>query len=302
MPRASLPSRGRGAHRGLAGAPARPARAWWNGGAPPPGARLAGIRRRVWEIVGGARAGDAASHRFESGILLLIALNVVAVLLQSVKEVEARLAAPFHAFELFSVLVFSVEYLARLWSCVEDPRYQDPVRGRIRHALRPLALVDLLAILPFFVFFSAVDLRVLRAARLFRLVRLLKAGRYLAALVLLRRVLQARREELVMAGALMAVLLVMASSAMYFAENAAQPDKFSSIPASMWWAVATLTTVGYGDVYPVTPLGRLAASCISVLGIGFFALPTAILGSGFAEAVRAIKDPRRCPHCGEEIG
>lgn len=164
--------------------------------------------------------------------------------------------------------------------------------------LRPLALIDLLAIAPFFIPAAAFDLRFLRAMRLFRLVRLLKAGRYITALGLFRRVMREKREELVLSLALMAVLLIVSSSVMYYAENGAQPDKFSSIPASMWWAVATLTTVGYGDVIPQTEVGRLAAGLISIVGIGLFALPTAILGAGFVEAVQARREPAACPHCG----
>jgi voltage-gated potassium channel len=263
--------------------------------------RVAELRARVWVVVDGVPDESVASHRFESCILLLIALNVTAVILQSVRDIDLRYARPFHLFELFSVAVFAAEYLARIWSCTVDPRFRHPIRGRLRFMRGPLALIDLLSILPFFVSLAAVDLRVLRAARLFRLVRLLKAGEHIAALALLKRVLRDKREELVMAGVLMSILLVIAASVMYFAENAAQPDRFSSIPQSMWWAVATLTTVGYGDVYPVTPLGRLAAACISVLGIGFFALPTAILGSGFAEAMKAAHRPHRCPHCGGEV-
>lgn len=259
------------------------------------------LRARVWEIVDAPHNGDPVERGFEMSILVLILLNVAAVVLQSVRALELRFGTAFYAFEVFSVAVFSAEYLARLWSCVEDPRFRGAVRGRIRLVRRPMAVIDLLSILPFFVLFTVVDLRVLRAARLFRLVRLLKAARYIAALSLIRTVVRAKREELVLAGALMAVLLVIASSVIYYVENAAQPEKFSSIPASMWWAVATLTTVGYGDVYPVTPIGRLAGACISIAGIGFFALPTAILGAGFAEAVKTRRSPHCCPHCGREI-
>ncbi len=258
-------------------------------------------RERVWEIVEVARAGDAASRRFDMGILSLIALNVLAVVLQSVPEIESRFARPFFVFEAFSVAVFSVEYLARLWSCVEDPEFRRPILGRIRFALRPMVVIDLLAILPFLVSFAAFDLRILRAFRLLRLVRLLKATRYIAAARHFRTVLETKREEMVLTTGLMMVLLVITASVMYFAENAAQPDKFGSIPASLWWAVATLTTVGYGDVYPVTPLGRVAAGFIAILGIGFFALPTAILGSGFVEAIESDKKDNTCPHCGGEL-
>ena len=257
------------------------------------------MRRRVWESVDTVRPGDVASRRFELFSLALIALNVAAVVLESVGSLQQRFGTAFAAFEACSVLIFLGEYAARLWACVEDPRSHGPVRGRLRYVVRPLALIDLLAILPFFATLGTVDMRVLRALRLFRLVRLLKLGRYMAALTLLQRVVHAKRAELVMSTALTSVLLIVASSIMYFAEYEAQPDKFSSIPASMWWAVSTLTTVGYGDVYPVTVLGRVAGGFLSLLGIGLFALPTAILGSGLVEAVQSIRPPQPCPHCGK---
>jgi voltage-gated potassium channel len=254
-------------------------------------------RHRVWHIVEAPKEGERADA-FDVFIMVLIAFNVIAVILQSIRSVDLRYSRVFAAFEVFSVAVFTVEYGLRLWSCTADQRFRDPFLGRLKCAARPLTLIDLAAILPFFVTFATVDLTILRAARLFRLVRLLKATRYIAALQLFRRVFHAKREELVLTSALMLVLLVMASSVMYVAENPVQPDKFSSIPASMWWAVATLTTVGYGDIYPVTPLGKLAAGALAILGIGFFALPTAIIGSGFVEAVQERKKPGVCPHCG----
>jgi voltage-gated potassium channel len=259
------------------------------------------MRRRVWEIMESARPDDVASRRFQFFILGLIAFNVAAVVLESVASVEARFGAAFTVIEAFSVLVFLAEYAARLWSCVEDPRFRRTVHGRLRYALRPLALVDLLVILPFLATLGTADMRVLRTLRLFRLLSLLKVGRYLAALTVLRRVVRDKRAELVMSALLTAVLLIVASSVMYFAESDAQPEKFSSIPASMWWAVATLTTVGYGDVYPVTVLGRVAGGFLAFLGIGLFALPTAILGSGLVEAVQNARPPQTCCHCGKPL-
>ena len=267
---------------------------------PVPAARTS-ARRRVWQIVENARPGDVAGRRFELFILALIALNVAAVVLESVAYVEERFGAAFVVFEACSVLVFVGEYAARLWSCVEDPRSRGAVRERLRFIVRPLALVDLMAIAPFFATMGTADMRVLRALRLLRLVRLLKLGRYLAALTVLQRVVYAKRAELVMSSALTSVLLIVASSIIYFAEYEAQPDKFSSIPASMWWAVSTLTTVGYGDVYPVTVLGRVAGGFLALLGIGLFALPTAILGSGLVEAVQRARPPADCPHCGKPL-
>lgn len=259
------------------------------------------IRQRTWKIVESAEAGDRMSGNFDIFILTLIFLNVIAVVLESVPALETRFAGGFAAFEVMSVAVFSLEYLVRLWSCVEDPRFAQPLWGRIRFLLRPLPLIDLLAILPFFLSFATVDLRFLRALRLLRLIRVVKAARYVAAMQLFGYVVRVKREELILTSGLMLVLLIVASAVMYFAESGAQPDKFSSIPASMWWAVATLTTVGYGDIYPLTVLGKTAAALISIVGIGFFALPTAIIGSGLVEAMQEQKSPQVCPHCGKAL-
>lgn len=259
------------------------------------------IRRRVWEIVETARPGDMASRYFDVFLLVLVILNVLAVVLQSVREVELAFGRQFVIFELFSVAVFSLEYLLRVWACVEDQRFTGAIRGRLRFAVTPMSIIDLLAILPTILAAGSLDLRVLRALRLVRLLRVAKAMRYVAALMLFRTVVRSKREELVLTTGLMLTLLLLASSLIYFAENTAQPDKFSSIPASMWWAVATLTTVGYGDVYPVTAAGKVAGACVAILGIGFFALPTAIIGAGFVDALKDLKAPRVCPHCARPI-
>lgn len=259
-------------------------------------------RKRTREIVEVAAPGDRASQVFDISILALIFLNVVAVIADSVDAVHRQWGAALHVFEVVSVAIFTVEYLARLWSCTADPRYEAAFRGRIRFALGPMSVVDLLAIAPFYLPFVGVDLRSLRTLRLFRLVRVAKVGRYYSSLRLIKHVFRSKREELVLTTALMAMLLVVASTLLYFCENAEQPEVFSSIPATMWWAVATLTTVGYGDKYPITVLGKLFAGSIAVLGIGMFALPTAIIGAGFVEEIQRTKEPSEtCPHCGREV-
>jgi voltage-gated potassium channel len=258
-------------------------------------------RHRTWEFLEATKEGDAAGRAFGIFILILIFLNVIAVVLQSEPSLDRRFSAQFYAFELFSVAVFSIEYSGRLWSCVENRRFAHPLLGRLRFVFTPLAIVDLVAIVPFFAGLTSVDLRFVRALRLVRLARIAKAGRYVTALRLFGKVFRAKREELILISGLVLMLLVMAASIMYFAENEAQPEKFSSIPASMWWAVATLTTVGYGDVYPITAVGKIAGALVAILGIGFFALPTAIIGSGFVEAIQESKRPKNCPHCGNPI-
>jgi voltage-gated potassium channel len=258
-------------------------------------------RKRTWEIVEAAGVGDAASRIFDVGIIVLVFLNVAAVIVGTVPSVSARWGRPLRVFEIVSVIVFTLEYAARLWSCTVDERFKHPVLGRVRCALQPMLIIDLLAVLPFYFPFMGVDLRGLRALRLLRILRIAKVGRYYSSLDLIKQVVRAKKEELVLTFALLMLLLVMSSSVLYYCENSAQPETFSSIPATMWWAVATLTTVGYGDIYPVTVMGKVCASAIAILGIGVFALPTGILGAGFVEAIQERKiqpQPGTCPLCG----
>lgn len=245
----------------------------------------AGIRARTWQIVEIARPGDRTSRAFDFGIRALILLNVVAVVLETVPELAAAASGLFTAFEAFSVAVFSVEYLARVWSAVEHPDYgrSGSLLGRLRFAVTPLAVVDLLAVLPSLLPMLGFDLRLLRGIRLFRLVRILKLTRYSRSLQMLGRVFRRAREQLLLTLSGVAFVLLVASSAMYYAEHAVQPEQFSSIPEAMWWGVVTLTTLGYGDVYPVTLLGRIMGGVFALSGILLVALPTAILGAAFVE-------------------
>lgn len=258
------------------------------------------IRKRIWEILEAAEEGDTASRCFDVFILSLIFLNVAAVILVSVESLEKSYEAHFYLFEVFSVVVFSCEYLARVWSCATDARYKRAVLGRLRFALTPMAIIDLLAVLPFFIGLIGIDLRFMRALRLFRIVRLAKVGRYMKALQLLSRVLRNKREELILTLGMMLLLLIVASCLMYYVENPVQPAQFPDIPHTMWWAVATFTTVGYGDIYPVTGFGKFLAGVVSILGIGLFALPTGVLGAGFVEEMQK-KRAQQCPHCGKII-
>lgn len=257
--------------------------------------RTGSLRRRTWDVVEIARPGDRASRAFDIGIRALILLNVFAVVLETVPELEAAAGGLFAAFEAFSVAIFSVEYLARVWSSVESPRYagSGAVAGRLRFAATPLALIDLLAVLPSFLPMLGFDLRLLRGVRLFRLVRILKLTRYSRSLQTLGRVFRRARDQLVLTLSGVAFVLLVASSAMYYAEHAVQPEQFSSIPEAMWWGVVTLTTLGYGDVYPVTLLGRIMGGVFALSGILLVALPTAILGAAFVEEMTAEDQPER---------
>lgn len=262
------------------------------------------IKQRVWEIVEAAQSGDTVSRVFDIFLVSIILLNVIAVIFGSVIAIQQQYGPELYVFEVFSVSIFTVEYIARLWSCTVLEQYRSPIMGRLRFALRPFLIIDLLAILPFFLPFLGMDLRVVRALRIVRLLRILKLGRYNSALREIGRAISSKREELILTTIVLVLLLIISSSLMYFAENQAQPEAFPDIPSAMWWSVVTLTTVGYGDVYPITLAGKVLASVIAVLGIGMVALPTGIIGASFVEGVeqkRKKKTSIKCPHCGGKI-
>jgi voltage-gated potassium channel len=263
---------------------------------------MSSVKRRIYEIVEREARGDRASRLFDLSLLTLILLNIVAVCAETVKPWYRAVPHLFDAFYAVSVAIFSVEYLVRLWVITENPRYRHPVWGRLRFAVTPLALIDLLAVVPWYLPLLRADLRFLRSARFVRLLRVAKVGRYSLAVRALGGVLREKREELAVSAVIMGLLLLCSAGVMYFVEHAAQPDKFSSVPEAMWWAVTTVTAVGYGDVYPVTPLGKVLGSLIAILGVGVFALPAGILCAGFIQHVEAQKKPRRiCPHCHKPV-
>lgn len=259
-------------------------------------------KERTWAILDTQRKNDQSSHWIHGVILTLIVFSIIAVAVDSVRGIHAQFDHFFDVFEIITVAVFTVEYLARVWSCTVDPRFAHPVWGRLRFMATPMAVIDLLAILPFYITVVDVDLRFIRAFRLVRLARIAKMGRYTEASGLLVRVLRAKKEELALTMSFLLILALICASLMYYAEGNVQPDKFPNIPAAMWWSIITITTIGYGDVYPITPIGKLIGVFTALLGILMIALPTGVFGAAFVEELNRKKtEPRKCPHCGEVI-
>lgn len=233
-------------------------------------------------------------------IYTLIFLNVAVLIVSSYHRIQQQWSLFFYGFEVFSVLAFTLEYLLRLWTADLLERYEGPAwKKRLRFVFSFLGLVDLLAILPFYLpMVMVVDLRMLRILRLFRLLRIFKMKRFSRSMRTLRDVMVECRTDLSVTLLVAFVLLLISSTLMYYVEGEAQPDKFASIIHSFWWSVATLTTVGYGDIYPVTGLGKFLSAIIALIGIGFVALPTGIISSAFIERIKNREVRCTCPNCG----
>ncbi|MFC0186245.1 voltage-gated potassium channel [Pseudarcicella hirudinis] len=264
------------------------------------------LRKKVYSILEVTREKKKGlAWFFDIFLLTIISLNTVAIILHTVKSIRQETDVFFVGFETFSVIFFSIEYLLRVWVCVENPKFQNPVWGRLRYMVSFTAIIDFLAIFPFYVSHFTTGSGLIRILRLFRIFRLFKFTRYIHALRVFENVFREKREELILSFVLMLFMLIISSSIMFYVEHDAQPKVFSSIPATLWWGVSTITTVGYGDTFPITPLGKFFAGVIAVSGVVMIALPTGILTSGFSEHIssrRKETHPHKfCPHCGKEI-
>lgn len=249
-------------------------------------------RTKLYELLDDQ--GDSIPSRiFHVLLIILILSNVVAVVLESHKPTGESYAFYFHWFEAVSVLIFTVEYLGRIWICVEEQRNKgvSAFRARVKYLFSPMGMIDLLAIAPFYLsMFVSIDLRYFR---LLRMLRLLKLAHYFKGLDVFLTVLAREFATIASAVFTVVVFVIMSASLMYALERQAQPELFSSIPDALWWAVVTMTTVGYGDVTPVTAGGRLLATLIMLLGVGLVALPAGMLAARFGEELQSRKDQMR---------
>lgn len=238
-------------------------------------------RGRVFEILERGRRDEVASRAFDIAIVALILANVAAAVIGTVSWIGAAYGEALRVFDTVCVAVFMAEYAARLWTAPEHPalRHLPPVMARARLAATPLMIVDLVAILPFFIELAAgVDLRVIR---LLRIVRFYRLARYVPALATIGRVVAAEWRPLLGSAVLFLGLLLFTAVLMNLAEGDLQPDRLGDVPSAMWWAIVTLSTVGYGDVVPITPFGKIVAGLTMLLGIMFIALPVGIIATGF---------------------
>ena len=265
------------------------------------------IKLAIFNIIEPSK-GSVASKIFDFLIIFLIVINIIFVIAETF-DIPDTPRKVMYIIEAVSVIIFSIEYILRVWtSDLLYPEYR-PLKARFKYIFSFMALVDLIAILPFYLpLLIPLDLRVLRIVRVFRLLRIFKINRYTKALGLIAQVFKNKASQLISSMMVVGILIVIASVLMYNIESTAQPDAFSNAVETMWWAVATLTTVGYGDVYPVTPAGRILATIIAFLGIGMVAVPTGIITAGFTELIEKEKskgkdkdEKKYCPYCGHNL-
>jgi voltage-gated potassium channel len=250
-------------------------------------------RAQLFAILHAPDAGNPTARWVNYVLAALIVANAISVTLETVPGIDSTLIRALRWFEALSTGVFIIEYAARIWTCVEQQHLSRPVWGRLRFARQPLSLLDLLAIVTYW---TPWDLRFLRVVRLVRLLKVFHLYEFEAALDRLTVSLSRRKELLLVSVVLMALFVYLAASLLYQIEHRRQPEVFSSVPATFWWATVTFNTIGYGDMVPLTPFGRLFAGLVSVFGIGVFALPTAIVIAAIIES-SATGTPYVCEVC-----
>lgn len=262
------------------------------------------VKKRVFDVI--QNSEGTAGKAFDLFIIALIIISVVSIIADTF-TLPKSVKSIFYYTDLISIIIFTIEYVLRIWVSDLIRPEMKPAKARLRYAFSFMALIDLLSILPFYVpLMVHLDLRVLRMLRMIRLLRIFKVSRYTSALATIADVFKRKSSQLISSTFVVSILMVISSVLMYNVEHQAQPEVFKNAFSGLWWAVSTFTTVGYGDIYPVTTSGRVLSAIIALLGIGLVAVPTGIISAGFIETVDETKqnddEKKYCPYCGHDLG
>ena len=266
------------------------------------------IKKKIFDVIEPSDQGSKASKIFDVSIITLIIINVALVVADTFDAI-GEFRGIFYVIEYFSVAVFTVEYILRLWTADLLHPDQSKAKAYIRYIFSFMALIDLTAILPFYLpFLFSHDLIVVRSLRIARIFRLFKFNRYTDVLSDIGAVFKKKAGQLISSTFVVFLMMLITSVLMYNVEHAAQPDKFTNTFDALWWTIATITTVGYGDIYPITMSGQILSGITALLGIGLVAIPTGIIAAGFMEQTKQAKDEKDtfdkkcfCPYCGNRI-
>jgi voltage-gated potassium channel len=254
------------------------------------------LKKRIFGILE-PRGTD--SRLFDFFIITLIILNIIAFTLETIPEISKNHNLSFEYFEIFSIVVFSIEYILRVWTCDLGKDFKNPIMDRFRYMLTPFALIDLMAILPFYLPMVQPNLIFIRGIRLLRIFRVLKLTRYAESARILGKVIRGKSSFLAVLFFTNLIMLVLTSGAMYLAEHDAQPEVFTNMLTSFWFGIETLSGIGYGDMIPQTPLGRIFGFIILTLGVEMYVIPVGIITSGLIEEFTKEKCEVICPHCNQ---
>lgn len=258
------------------------------------------MKQTIYNII--RKHGKGPLNRwFNFTIIFLIILSLVEIILESFEEFQLKHKVWLNIIEDTTVIVFTIEYLLRLYTADMSYKKLTPFKARLKFIFSGEGIVDLLAILPFYLPLLGFDFRFLRTLRLVRLLRIFKINRYTNSLSILKSVFKDKLPDIGVAFFLLIIFLLITSVLMYYVEKDAQPENFPNIVASFWWSIITLTTIGYGDVVPITTVGKIITGFISVISIGIIAIPTGIISSGFISKLEEKKRKNYCPHCGEKL-
>ncbi|MBN1431476.1 MAG: ion transporter [Methanomicrobiaceae archaeon] len=279
-------------------------------------------RQKVYNILNRGISGYRPGEQFNTLMFLFITIIIINVIIQTVPGIPENIFLFGRLLDSLAVFVFTAEYILRAWVCIEDPEYQSKktadtaVFGRLRYMASGMAIIDLVSLFWFYLPFFFPEQDVYAMIGILKFFTIFKLVRYSPSLHIIVRVFNAKKRQLAMMLYIILFMLIVTSAVMFYIEHQAQPEKFASIPDSMWWAIITLTTVGYGDVYPITPLGKFFGGLAALFGIGLIALPTGILASAFMEEVSNDEDEDiveddirdieeeilcKCPGCGHEF-
>ncbi len=263
------------------------------------------LKLKVYEIIEYTGKPFSWNWIYDVLLIVMVLLNAAAIMIESLDSVYEIYHKKLIWFETFSVCFFASDYFLRVWSITENSRFQHPVRGRLKYMLTPMAMIDLFAFFPYFLAMYIQDFEYVKLFAILRFFRFLKVVRYIKAVKIFGNVLKNKQHELSFSFVFILFVLLLVSTLMYYVEHEAQPEDFKSIPHTMWWAVATLTTVGYGDVVPVTTTGKILGGIIAILGIGLVAIPSGIMAAGFTEEIRKERELTNhkhfCPYCGNRL-
>lgn len=265
------------------------------------------VQKRIFEIIQSANDGDFTSKVFDIFIMFIIVINSISMIIGTFGLSESGKFI-IQVLDITTTIIFSIEYILRIWTAPLMYPHKKAFAARIRYIVSFMAIIDLLAILPFYLpMFIPFNLKSLLLLRTIRIFRVFKMNRYTNALDKVIIVFKAKSSQLLSSMLIVFMLIILSSILMFNIESAAQPEKFRNIFDSMWWSIATFTTVGYGDIYPVTVMGKILSTIIAFLGIGAVAVPTGIISVGFVEQIEKNTDKEEksekhyCPYCGKRI-